>query len=198
MIKAPRRRYGVIYADPPWNFKTYSKKGTGRGAVSHYDVMTFEKLKTLPVNDWSLTDSVLLLWVPGPHTLQGLELMKLWGFAFKGTGFVWAKCTKDGKGWPIGNGYSTRKNAEFCWLGTRGAPKRLSAAVRELVVEPRRQHSQKPDRIRADIQRLYPGPYLEMFARSRAPGWDAWGNQTSLLDRGPVATRRQPSNLAAE
>jgi N6-adenosine-specific RNA methylase IME4 len=66
------------------------------------------------------------------------------------------------------------------------------------VVEPRRQHSQKPDRIRADVQRLYSGPYLEMFARSSAPGWDVWGNQTSLLDRGPVATRRQPSNLAVE
>lgn len=198
MIKFPRRQYGVIYADPPWTFKTYSQKGTGRGAVSHYDVMTFDELKSLPVGDWALPDCVLLLWVPGPHTLIGLDLMKHWGFRFTGTGFVWAKCTKDGTGYPIGNGYGTRKNVEICWQGTRGAPKRLSAAVRELVVEPRRQHSQKPDRIRDDIRRLYPGPFLELFARSSAPGWDSWGAQVGLLDKGPVATRRQPSNLAAE
>jgi N6-adenosine-specific RNA methylase IME4 len=191
----PSRHYGVIYVDPPWNFKTYSAKGTGRSAVSHYDTMTFDELIALPVKDWAADDCVLLLWVPGPHTLQGLRLMEAWRFQFKGTGFAWVKCTKDGKGYPIGCGYGTRKNIELCWQGTRGSPKRLSAGVRELVVEPRRLHSQKPDRIREDIQRLYPGPYLELFARSTASGWDCWGDQTDLLDHGPVRTRRQPSSL---
>lgn len=194
-LKFPTKKYGVIYADPPWSFKTYSAKGTGRSAVSHYKTMSFEWLREMPVSNWCLPDSALLLWVPGTHTVQGLDLMHAWGFTFKGSGFVWVKCTKDGTGFPIGCGYGTRKNAEFCWLGTRGTPKRLSAAVRELVVEPRRQHSQKPDRIRDDIRRLYRGPYLELFARSSGHLWDSWGNQTRLLDEGPVRTRRQPSDL---
>jgi N6-adenosine-specific RNA methylase IME4 len=189
------RKYGMMYMDPPWTFKTYSAKGTGRSAISHYDCMTFDELKAMPVEDWALPDCVLMLWVPGPHTLQGLQLMNAWGFTFKGTAFVWIKCNKSGEGYPIGCGYGTRKNAEFCWQGTRGHPQRLSASVRELVVEPRRAHSQKPDRIRDDIRRLYPGPYLELFARSTAPGWDHHGDQAGLFDRGPVKTRRQPSCL---
>ena len=189
-----RKRYGVIYCDPPWLFRTYSAKGTGRSAISHYDTMTFDELKALPVSNWAAPDCVLLLWVPGPHTLMGGELMTAWGFEFKGTGFVWVKTTKNKPGYAMGCGYSTRKNAEFCWQGTRGSPRRLCASIRELVAEPRRVHSQKPDRIRDDIRALYPGPYLEMFARTTAPGWDSWGDEVGLLDHGPVKTRRQPSS----
>ena len=129
-------RYGVIYADPPWRFRTYSAKGTGRGAISHYDVMTVDELESMPVAEWALPDCVLLLWVPGPHTLQGLELMAAWGFSFKGTGFVWIKTNRTRPGYAMGTGYGTRKNAEICWQVTRGSPRRLSASVRELVVEP--------------------------------------------------------------
>jgi N6-adenosine-specific RNA methylase IME4 len=93
----PSRHYGVIYVDPPWNFKTYSAKGTGRSAVSHYDTMTFDELIALPVKDWAADDCVLLLWVPGPHTLQGLRLMEAWRFQFKGTGFAWVKLRKMAK-----------------------------------------------------------------------------------------------------
>jgi N6-adenosine-specific RNA methylase IME4 len=188
-------RYGVLYADPPYLFKIRSAKGTGRSAVSHYDCMTFDELKTLPVSDWALPDCVLLLWIPGPHTPQGLELMAAWGFRFTGTGFVWAKSNRTRPGFAIGCGYGTRKNAEICWQGTRGNPKRLSCDVRELIVEPRRQHSRKPDRIRDDIRQLYPGPYLELFARSTAPGWDCQGDQVDLFDCGPIQTRQQPSSL---
>jgi N6-adenosine-specific RNA methylase IME4 len=114
-------RYGVIYADPPWRFKTYSAKGTGRGAISHYDVMTVDELTAMPVAEWALPDCVLLLWVPGPHTLQGLELIAAWGFSFKGTGFVWIKTNRTRPGYAMGTGYGTRKNAEFCWQGNRRA-----------------------------------------------------------------------------
>ena len=35
---------------------------------------------------------------------------------------------------------------------------------------------------------------LEMFTRETRPGWDAWGDQTGLFDRGAVKTRRWASN----
>ena len=107
-------------------------------------------------------------------------------------------------GRPIGNGFGTRKNAEFCWIGTRGKPGRArDASIREVidwpivVDEPRGQHSQKPDHIiRPGIERMFPGPYLELFARTTAPGWTSLGDEVGLLDHGSVKTRRQPSNLA--
>ena len=114
-------RYGVIYADPPWRFKTYSAKGTGRGAISHYDVMTVDELESMPVAEWALPDCVLLLWVPGPHTLQGLELMAAWGSSIKGTGFVWIKTNRTCPGYAMGTGYGARKRVLLA-RDTRVAP----------------------------------------------------------------------------
>ena len=77
----------------------------------------------------------------------------------------------------MGLGYWTRANAEYCLLATRGKPKRTAKDVRQLVVQPLREHSRKPDEVPAAIERLVPGPYLELFARTTRPGWASWGNQ---------------------
>lgn len=95
-----------------------------------------------------------------------------------------------------GLGYWTRANAEMCLLGARGKPPRLRKDVRRLIIDRRREHSRKPDEARRRIERLVAGPYLELFAREGAKGWDGWGNQAALFDKGAVRTRRQPSNLA--
>ena len=71
----------------------------------------------------------------------------------------------------------------------------MALEVRKLIVEPRREHSRKPDDVRARIERLVVGPYLELFARETNAGWDCWGNQANLFDQGVVSTRRQPSRL---
>ena len=89
---------------------------------------------------------------------------------------------------------ATRKNTEQCWVATRGRPKRLDASVRELIIAPRRLHSQKPDEARKRIERMFAGPYLEMFARESHAGWDSWGDQAGLFDKGPVKTRRWSSD----
>jgi N6-adenosine-specific RNA methylase IME4 len=210
-------QYGVWYVDPPYDFKTYSAKGTGRAAVSHYDVMTVDEIKAYFIAHrlLALPDCALFLWVPGTHTLHIGALMDAAGFTFAGTGFEWVKPVKAvaqlladrragrplspgalGKvDWQLGNGYGTRKNMEFCWLGLRGSPQRLSKAISSVICEPRGQHSEKPAIVRDRIEALFPGPYLEMFARSTALGWHCIGDQVGLLDHGPVKTRRQPSSL---
>jgi N6-adenosine-specific RNA methylase IME4 len=80
---------------------------------------------------------------------------------------------------PMSTGYWTRANPELCLLFTRGQPKRLSTSVRKLIIAPRREHSRKPEEIRTRAQKLTSGPYIELFARQPAPGWDAWGNETA-------------------
>lgn len=190
-------RYGAILADPPWRFATRSDKGLGRSAQAHYDCMTLPEIKALPVQGMAAKDCCMFLWTTNPMLPDALDVMRCWGFTFKTVAFCWAKRTKHGK-WHIGTGYWTRANAEICLLGTRGQPKRLSAAVRMLVEAPVRQHSRKPDEVRAGIEQLVAGPYLELFSRETAPGWDvAFSAQAGLLDDGPVPTRRLPSDLAA-
>jgi N6-adenosine-specific RNA methylase IME4 len=163
-------KYGVILADPGWEFRTRSARGEGR--APKYRRMSIAEIMSLPVADFAADDCALFLWANGPRLPEMFEVIHGWDFTYKAIGFTWAKLNKSGVGYFMGLGFGTRANAEICLLATRGAPKRLNRNVRSLIVEPIRAHSQKPDRVRDDIRRLYPGPYLELFARSRASGWD--------------------------
>jgi N6-adenosine-specific RNA methylase IME4 len=188
--------YSVIYADPPWKFETYSEKGKGRSAEAWYDCMNLEDIKSFPVQKWCAEDCVLLLWTTDPFLRKSFEVIDSWGFEYKTVGFVWAKCAyaqgalENPYNWPIGTGYWTRANPEYCLLATRGSPHRLNSDVRELVIAPRREHSRKPDEMYGLIERLCTGPYLELFARNRREGWDSIGLET---DSGPNTTRRWSS-----
>lgn len=170
-------RYGAILADPPWRFAVRSPKGEGRSASQHYSTMTLADIMALPVADYAAKDCTLFMWAIDPMLPQALDVIRAWGFTFKTVGFYWTKTNKDGSSF-TGMGYWTRANPEQCLLATRGNPKRINKDVRRLITAPRRQHSRKPDCIYDRIERLVPGPYLEMFARQRRDGWDAWGNET--------------------
>lgn len=181
--------YGAVLADPAWPFKTRSVKGEGRSPSRHYATMSLDEIKAMPVGERAAKDAVLFLWTTTPHLPVALDVMRAWGFAYSSVGFVWIKLNKsadqrqlrlttlDDAECFVGMGYTTRQNAEFVLLGRRGKPKRKSAAVRQVVIAPRREHSRKPDEIRSRIERLVAGPYLELFARQSAPGWDCWGDQ---------------------
>jgi N6-adenosine-specific RNA methylase IME4 len=185
------QHYSVILADPPWTFATYSRKGKGRSAEAHYDCMSLADIKALPVADWATPDCALFLWATDPSLPQALEVIEAWGFVYKTVAFTWAKTTKDGAGFPIGCGYWTRANPEQCLLATRGRPQRISRSVRQLILAPRRAHSQKPEEVYERIEALVPGPYLEMFARERHPGWEVM--ESPETDIGPQQ-RRWASN----
>ena len=179
--------YGTIYADPPWHFKTYSAAGMGRSAAAWYDTMTLDEIMALSVENLSAPDSVLVLWTTDPFLRIAFDVIESWGFKFKTVGFYWVKTPVS---W-FGTGYWTRANPEQCLLATRGSPRRLSADVPKLVMSPRREHSRKPDEMYDLIERLCTGPYIELFARQKVPGWDALGNEAEI---GPRKTRRWGSS----
>jgi N6-adenosine-specific RNA methylase IME4 len=147
--------------------------------------MRESKLAALPVADLAADDCVLFLWMCWPNLPEAMRLIEAWGFTYKTCAFAWTKAHagqiemfRDDCDVQIGTGYWTRANSECCLLATRGKPKRLNADVRQGIIEPRRQHSRKPDCVPARIERLVAGPYLELFARTQRPGWTVWGNQT--------------------
>jgi N6-adenosine-specific RNA methylase IME4 len=188
---SPRpKHYKVIYADPPWTFSTYSRKGKGRSAEAYYDCMSLADIKALPVCEWAADDCVLFLWTTDPLLEKAFEVIRAWGFTYKTVGFYWAKLRKpdpcyNDDSFFTGLGFWTRANPELCLLATRGKPHRRSTNVRKLIVSPRREHSRKPDEAYARIEALCEGPYLEMFARSSQPGWDRWGLDADLREIGP-------------
>ena len=172
------KKYNVIYADPPWSFKTYSDKGKDRSPEKHYSVMTFKDICNMPVNNIANDNSVLLMWVIDPLLDKAFEVIKAWGFKYKTVAFTWAKTNMKSDGFFTGLGYWTRGNPEMCLLATKGKPKRISKSVAQLVIDERREHSRKPDRIRNDIVKLCGDiSRIELFARQRFEGWDAWGNE---------------------
>lgn len=186
----PRRHFAAILADPPWHFRVRSTRNrdqwsSRRDAEKFYDVMSVDDVAALPVHTLAADSAHLFLWTTGPHLPQAFRVMTAWGFAYSGSAFVWIKTKRSiAAGTPVaesdlhvGLGFTTRKNAEFCLLGRRGSPKRLAADVREVILSPVREHSRKPDEAAARIERYCAGPYLELFARERRPGWEAWGNQ---------------------
>lgn len=184
--------YGVIYADPPWAFENYSANGESRNANQHYDCLSVEEICALPVGHLAARDCVLFLWATNPLLDQAFRVIAAWGFRFTGVAFTWAKRTKNAgidvrEDWHMGLGYGTRQNTETCLMAKVGAPKRRAADVRELVIAPIREHSRKPDRINGDIERLFDGPYVELFAQTPRPGWDVWGNQVDKFSEGVTA-----------
>jgi N6-adenosine-specific RNA methylase IME4 len=185
-----RERYGVILADPPWKFETWgSQANSPTDANRYYATMSIAEIAALPIGDLAARDCVLLVWIVWPTMHRALNVIDCWGFTYKTCAFAWMKANgsqlqmfDDDVPVQIGNGYWTRANSEVCLLATRGSPKRLNADVRQGIIEPRREHSRKPDCIHERIERLVAGPYVELFARQRRPGWDCWGNEVDKFN----------------
>lgn len=168
--------YSCILADPPWRFIVRSSKGEKKSPQAHYNCMSIDAIKALPVKQLANPDGcTLLLWTTAPMVPEAIETMKTWGFSFK-TMAAWAKQSSTGMKWAFGTGYIFRSAAEFILVGTCGRPKQKAHNVRNLIVSPVREHSRKPD-IYHLLESLWDGPYVELFSRQPHAGWDAFGDQ---------------------
>ena len=131
----------------------------------------------LPVQDITADNAICFMWMTFPMIREGISVMEAWGFTPKTVGFTWGKLYSNGKPF-MGMGCWTRSNSEVCYIGIKGRPKRVSAAVRSLVLTVPERHSKKPDIVRDKIVELCGDlPKIELFARERHAGWDAWGNE---------------------
>jgi len=173
-------KYDVILADPTWSFRVWNKDtGNGRSAISHYPVMEIDELCALPIRELAEANCALFLWAVWPSLFDFVPpLLDAWGFKYKSLAWIWVKAKKDGNGFATGMGYYSRANSEPCLLAIRGNMPVAAHDVLAVIHSPRRAHSQKPDEQYAKIERLYPNAkYLELFARHKREGWDAWGNE---------------------
>lgn len=197
--------YRVVYADPPWNFRSYAAcvdpRGGDRHVEKYYQTMKIEEINALPIKRLAHPDGChLFLWATGPSLEKAFTTIRAWGFKYSGIGFTWVKLKrkhgKAGSQWafvPIaelaselhtGLGFTTRKNTEICLLARRGNARRLAKDIREVIIAPVREHSRKPDEAIERIERYCAGPYLELFSRTDRPGWTAWGDQLGSIGAG--------------
>jgi N6-adenosine-specific RNA methylase IME4 len=163
----------LMMADPPWLFDD-GLPGQTRGASSQYPCMTLGQLMAfkLPPLRW---DCMLLMWRVASMQSEALYLMRAWGFELKSE-LVWRKLTRTGKQ-HFGMGHYVRAAHETCLIGVRGSVVVASRSVRSVFDAPVGRHSEKPDEAYRIAEQLSPGPYVELFARRRRPGWQCYGNE---------------------
>ena len=140
--------------------------------------MSIDDIRNLPVRELADKNCILFMWVTFPTLREAFSVIDAWGFTYKTVAFAWVKQNKKTSSLFWGMGYWTRSNAEICLLATKGKPKRQSAGVHQFIISPIEQHSKKPDEARDKILALMGDlPRVELFARQKTPGWDAWGNE---------------------
>lgn len=180
MIPFPNKKYKIIYADPPWAYRDKRDKHPrlSGGASVHYNTMEQVDIKNLPIHNIRDENCILFMWATFPNLQEALDVIKAWGFTYKTLGFSWIKTNKnDGKPF-FGIGYYTKSNCEVCLLAVKGKVEIKSNYVSSVLMEPRGEHSKKPDIARTKIVELMGDiPRIELFARQSAEGWDSWGNE---------------------
>lgn len=200
--------YAVIVADPPWAYKNFADTAHG-AAIAVYDTMPYEAIAAIPVASFAAPDCVLAMWGTWPKLDEGIDLMRAWGFDFV-TGFPWVKTSPTSREIYTGIGFWKQSVSELVLIGRRGEPKRHADRVPGLgflVGEPRQfycprgEHSKKPEEIQDWLEREFPGPYLELFARRERPGWSTWGNELGFVlsekgvEKVPVKVEVEPMPL---
>ncbi len=190
--------YVCIVADPPWAPRD-KLPGPTRGAAKQYPVMSTTEIRGLSdptfvgkriYGECIAKDAILFLWRLASMQEDALAVVDAWGFDVKSE-VVWRKLTKNGKPW-FGMGRTVRASHETCIVAVRGrASKTIKAKnIRSTFAAPvpvdaagKYIHSAKPDAFFSDVVMPLVGDVkrLEIFARTRRPGWDAIGNQLPAL-----------------
>src|SRR3990167_8854912 len=177
IVKLPKGKFNVIYADPAWEYDRTIGQG---GTVEQYDLMPLGTIKSLPIQDLSAEDCLLFLWATFPKLIEALEVIKAWGFEYKTVAFTWIKTNKKNNKPFFGIGSYTKSNAEVCLLATKGEPHKLvkDNSISSVIISPLQEHSRKPKEAREKIVKLVGNvPKIELFSREKVEGWKNWGNE---------------------
>ena len=182
----PKKKYQVIYADPPWFYNgklQFDKSSKSKDKIDikknifvstasfKYPTLKSEELKKLKVEDISDKDCILFMWTSNPHLDQAIELGKSWGFDYKTVAFVWNKMVHN-------PGQYNLSYCELCLLFKKGKipTPRGARNIKQLVDSKRTKHSEKPIEVLTNIEKMFPSQKkIELFARTRNKGWDVWG-----------------------
>lgn len=161
------KRFRCVYADPPWQ---YGNQQTRAATDNHYGTMTVDQICAEPVLEIVEDDAHLHLWTTNAFLFDAKRVMEAWGFEYRSC-LVWCKNQ-------MGIGNYWRLAHEFLLLGIRGnATNFLANDQISWFLSDRTKHSRKPAEIRERIEKVSPGPRLEMYGREALDGWMVYGNQ---------------------
>ena len=180
----PRRgAYRCIVVDPPWDQGKTGKRDVrpNQGTSLDYPTMTLEEIAGVPIADWAAKNAYLWLWATNsrsrssgqPILMQAFELMEGWGFRYYTT-LTWTKATGP---CPFGPYQITTEHCLFGYRGKARFPKMSLGKMKTAFEAPVTRHSEKPSVLYENVEKYFGAPRLDVFARRRHPGFEAWGNQ---------------------
>ena len=164
------KRFKTLLIDFPWDLQQKGKLGSkGRGAGCKYPLMSLDEIRAMPIVDLLEDDGHVWCWVTQASLEHGFKLLRDYGLEPRSV-FTWIKPR-------MGLGVYLRGACEYVILSTKGkCPIKFNAQI-NWGIFPVQDHSHKPEEIHKIIERCSPGPYLELFARRKFPGWSVWGNE---------------------
>jgi N6-adenosine-specific RNA methylase IME4 len=187
-------KYKVICADPAWG--AYTNFSKAKHGAPQYEKMPTQAICDIPVNDWADKNCLLALWGTWPLLPDAMKVMEAWGFSYI-TGLPWIKTVPSSGNIRCGTGFWIQSTSEFLLLGRKGkvSPSKenkrrgLLVGSDRIFYGPVKGHSTKPEDIQTWLENRFSGPYLELFARRKKPGWSCWGLDTGYrLSKAGVQT----------
>ena len=184
--KLPKKKFDIIYADPPWHYNgklQFDKSSKSSDMIDlkkkifvstsgfKYPTLKTSELMKIPIQKIAADDCLLFMWTTNPHLEQAIELGKAWGFEYRTVAFIWDKMNHN-------PGKYTLSNCELCLLFKHGRipTPRGARNIQQLVKSPRKKHSQKPIEVMEGIEKMFPHhKRIELFARKKTKGWSSWG-----------------------
>lgn len=178
----PDKLFHIVLADPPWSY--YGQQDKWGAAEKFYRTRTDEEIMSFPMLKILGDPGILFMWATSPRLDFAMQCIKQWGLFYRGIAFVWVKTKQDGT--PIGaqgvRPSIVKPTAEFVLAASRtekGRPLQLwDESIRNVILAPKREHSEKPDAVHASIESMYPtADKIEIFARRQRSGWHCWGDE---------------------
>lgn len=181
-LVASGRKFGTIYADPPWPYGNQATRAATKNHYKAHNELTIADICALPVPQLTADSAHCHLWTTNGFLREAFDVMESWGFAYKSC-FIWVK-----PDFGIGNYW--RVGHEFMLFGIKGRAPFGENAQQSWVYEKAGEHSAKPAKVRRIVERVSPGPWLELFGRREVENWTVWGNEVERQDK--------PAQLFAE
>ena len=179
-------QYRCIVVDPPWDQGKTGKRAVrpNQGTNLSYATMTCRQIAALPIKEWASHDAFIWLWATNsksrssgrPILVQAFALLDMWGFSYYTT-LTWNKRTGP---CPFGPYQITTEHCLFGYRGRCVFPKDSLGRMKTMFDAPATRHSEKPSCLYRNIDLYFDGPKLDVFARKRHPGFDAWGDEAEL------------------
>ena len=146
--------------------------------------MTFSEIVNIDIPKWAHKNAFLWIWATNsrsrsskrPVIQQAFDLMEEWGFRY----YAMLTWNKENGVCPFGPYQIT---SEYCLFGYRGkflVPKESMGKMKTVFFESSKRHSEKPKIFYDNVRKYFHGPRLDVFARKRHDGFDAWGNEAEL------------------